>query len=84
MLRYIIGSFRSPPPGMPVGDKPDGYEVGLKLEDLDDPIARQNFRVVVIRPSEVEATDLSNPKLARRHRYTYEINGNWSLQELWP
>jgi pyridoxamine 5'-phosphate oxidase len=80
------GSFRSPPPGTSTENPPeDGYEVGMKIDDLDDPIARKNFRVIVIRPFEVEATDLNDPAKARRQLYTYHSNDrSWSHEELWP
>jgi pyridoxamine 5'-phosphate oxidase len=63
--------------------KPDGHEVGMKLEDDNDPLARKNFRVMVIRPFEVEAVDVNDPQTARRQRYTYK-DGSWSHQTLWP
>lgn len=48
-------------------------------------MARKHFRVVVIRPQEVEQTDLSDPEKARRYLYTYqESTGEWKMQELWP
>jgi len=78
------GSFRSPAPGQPAKDLPNGYEVGMKIDDVNDSTARENFRVVVIRPFEVESTDLSDPKTARRQRYTYHNEAGWSHQELWP
>jgi hypothetical protein len=59
--------------------------VGEKVEDLDDATARQNFRVVVIKPEEVESVDLSDPKTSRRQLYKYDSNtSSWSQQELWP
>ena len=54
---------------------------------MDDEIARENFRVVVIRPDEVEATDLSDPSKARRQLYTYKVEdgvGRWTEETLWP
>lgn len=64
------------------------------MEDLHDPIARENFRVVIIRPEEVEQTDLSDPAKARRTKYTFVIEkgpgqgaeekGEWKTEELWP
>jgi len=80
----IKGSFRQPTPGKLVGKKPEGYEVGMKIDDLNDEIARRNFRVVVIRPFEVEVTDLSDPEKARRQYYTYQEDGNWKHDTLWP
>jgi len=81
----IKGSFKSPPPGRPATEPPPkGLQVGLKIDDLNDRIARSNFRVVVIRPMLVEATDLNDPENARRQLYTYEEDGTWSHQTLWP
>ena len=62
------------------------------MTTLDDPIAREHFRVVVIKPDEVEQTDLSDPAKARRWRYTFvseqgpggETKGEWKVVELWP
>lgn len=57
----------------------------MELDDLHDEVARLNFRVVVICPTEVERTDLSDPKTARRTLYTFnEDNGTWSQTTLWP
>ena len=65
------GTFQNPPPGQPV-DKPfddKKLKLGEKVEDLEHPVARENFRVVVIRPDEVESVDLSDPKKSRRQVY---------------
>ena len=52
---------------------------------MHDPVARKNFRVVVIKPEEVEQLDISDPAKARRQRYTYvEADGSWKQEELWP
>jgi len=59
---------------------------------LDDPIARANFRVVVIKPDEVEMCDIKEPTKARRHKYTLfqeksesgEVEWKWTDEELWP
>ena len=57
----------------------------MKVEELDDEYARKNFRVVVIKPEEVEQLDLSDPAKAFRHRFTYdESSGEWKMEELWP
>jgi len=80
------GSFANPPPGKPV-DQPydEKLKVGEKVEDLEDATARKNFRVVVIKPEEVESVDLSDPAKARRQLYKYNADsGTWSHQELWP
>lgn len=84
------GSFRNPPPGTLV-DSPvdDSLGLGQKVTDLQDSIARQNFRVVVIVPYEVDRTDLSNPERGRRWIYKFTTDqkaesGNWEKAELWP
>lgn len=59
--------------------------MGTKVDDLHHKVARKNFRVVVIRPQEVEQTDLSDPEKARRYLYTYsQDTAEWKTQELWP
>lgn len=80
-----IGSFKNPPPGQPTS-KPYDQKLGLgsSVDGLDDEVARKNFRVVVIVPDSVEQTDLSEPDKARRYRYTFEENGGWRTEELWP
>ncbi|MCJ1477626.1 hypothetical protein MMC13_006299 [Lambiella insularis] len=87
------GSWKNPPPGTPADKEPDEpHRLGQKVSDLNDKIARSNFRVVVIKPDEVEMTDLNNPETARRHRYTFvskknehgEMEGQWTDEELWP
>ncbi|KAI9759753.1 MAG: hypothetical protein M4579_002138 [Chaenotheca gracillima] len=86
------GSFKNPPPGTPVSvpTAPD-QSLGQKINDLHDPLARQNFRVMIIRPDEVEQLDLSDPAKARRWRFTYIGEGeqdgkigDWKKEELWP
>ena len=60
-------------------------KLGEKVEDLEDSTARSNFRVVIIRPEEVESVDLSDPKKSRRQVYKYDSgSGNWSHEECWP
>jgi len=83
----LAGSFRAPPPGHPVSEPYNDKELalGTKVEDLHDPVARHNFRVVVIKPEEVEQLDLSDPAKARRHRYTFvQDSADWKVEELWP
>lgn len=83
----VIGSFKAPPPGQPVDQPFDdkNLQLGEKVSTLDDPVARANFRVVVIKPEEVEATDLSDPAKGRRQRYTYDgSSGKWQHVETWP
>ena len=82
-----IGSFRAPPPGQPTSKPYDdkNLKLGTKVEDLHDPIARKNFRVVVIKPEVVEQLDISDPEKARRQVYTYnESDGSWKQEECWP
>jgi len=81
------GTFKAPPPGLPV-DKPfddSKYQLGEKVEELDNAAARENFRIVVIKPEEMESVDLSDPTKSRRQVYKYdEQTGKWSHQECWP
>lgn len=78
------GTFRNPPPGTPRSDKPaDGLGPGQKVDDLNDEIARTNFRVVVIVPDEVDRVDLTDP--ADGKRWNYKLMGDeWKETELWP
>lgn len=89
------GSWRNPAPGTETHEQPDkDHELGQRVTDLEDPIARANFRVVIIKPDEVEQTDLSDPKSARRQLYTFVVDpakgedgeriGVWESKELWP
>lgn len=94
----MIGTFKNPPPGTlvskPVSDS--RLSLGQVVHDLQDPVARSNFRVVVIKPSVVEQLDLSAPDTARRWRFTFageqgptssdsgEMIGDWLREELWP
>lgn len=94
LLTRPPGSWKNPPPGTPTnGQEPDkDHQLGQKVQDLHDPIARENFRVVVIRPEEVEQLDISDPATARRWRYTFVVEkgqgregkGEWKTEELWP
>ncbi|KAF4446113.1 hypothetical protein F53441_10224 [Fusarium austroafricanum] len=78
------GTFRNPPPGTKRDEKPaPGLGMGQKVEDLDDEIARKNFRVVVIVPEEVDQVDLSDPEDGRRWNYQL-VGGYWEKAELWP
>lgn len=88
------GSFKNPPPGTPVSQALADRELSLgqKVTDLHDPVARENFRVVIIKPEEVEQLDLSDPSRARRWRFTFVGEkgqregtvGEWTMEELWP
>jgi pyridoxamine 5'-phosphate oxidase len=92
------GSFRNPPPGTPLSEplKREEWRLGQTVDDLEDEVARENFRVVVVKPLEVEQVDLSDPSRCRRWRWTFvgspssneaggdRILGEWSVEELWP
>lgn len=91
------GTFRSPPPGQPVGlPAALGLGLGQTVEDLDDQVARRNFRVVVIVPDEVDQVDLSDQKNPKRWLYSFRGAANnptqpggqpvaeWESIEVWP
>ena len=87
MMLTMLGSFKAPPPGQPVSKPYDdkNLKLGEKLDDLDDEVAHKHFRVVVIKPDEVESIDLSDPKNGRRQVYRFDAsNGTWSHTECWP
>jgi len=92
ILTNSPGSFKAPPPGHSVKESYDTnkLQLGAKVDDLNDPVARENFRLVIIIPDQVEQTDLSDPAKARRFRYTFDesgntrANGGWKTEELWP
>jgi len=64
------GSFKAPPPGHPLAEDYDHekYQPGIKVYDMQDAVARENFRVGVIVPDQVERLDLPRSK---RVRYVY-------------
>ncbi|KAI1394072.1 pyridoxamine 5'-phosphate oxidase-domain-containing protein [Hypoxylon trugodes] len=92
------GSFRNPPPSVPVALPVDDerLKLGQKVTDLNDEVARSNYRVVVIVPEELDRVDLSNQERARRWVYTYAgeeqqpqkpggvIEDGWEKVEVWP
>lgn len=94
------GSFANPPPGTPIpreGAGDPAERVGRRVEDLYDPAARANFRVVVIVPREVDQVDLRDPQRPRRWFYRRvapaESGGGgdglggdreWEKMEVWP
>ncbi|KAH8681332.1 pyridoxamine 5'-phosphate oxidase-domain-containing protein [Xylariales sp. PMI_506] len=93
------GSFKNPPPGTPVVLPVEGgLRLGQEVTDLQDEVARKNFRVVVIVPSEVDRTDLSDPERGRRWIYRFvgageatkprmpggEVIDGWEKVEVWP
>lgn len=86
------GSFKNPSPGQPrtQGPADPNLKLGQEVDDLQDSVARENFRVVVIRPNEVERLDLSDLQNVRRVRWTFVPadntggQGEWVETELWP
>ncbi|RAK96074.1 uncharacterized protein BO80DRAFT_417767 [Aspergillus ibericus CBS 121593] len=81
------GTFKNPPPGTPRSQDPGNpqLKLGQKVEDLRDEVARANFRVLVIRPEEVERLDLQDPENVTRTRWTAGRDGeDWEEAELWP
>lgn len=59
--------------------------MGAKVEGLDDDVARDNFRVVIIKPEFVEQVDLSDPSKSRRYVYEFDDDSNeWKYEEQWP
>ncbi len=92
------GSFKNPTPGSSVSIAPEdkALALGQQADDLHDEAARRNFRVIIIKPDEVESVDLSVPDKARRHKFTFvgteggttgeggKTVGEWKVEELWP
>ncbi|KAH6676609.1 pyridoxamine 5'-phosphate oxidase-domain-containing protein [Halenospora varia] len=92
------GSFKNPAPGTPVSLPPSDPSLGLgqKVTDLEDEVARRNFRLIIIKPNQVEQVDLTEPDKARRWLFTYvgpdggagqggaADVGEWKSEELWP
>ncbi|KAL4931647.1 uncharacterized protein BDV17DRAFT_288710 [Aspergillus undulatus] len=82
------GTFKNPPPGTPRSEKPSDSQLKLnqKVEDLKDPVARANFRILLIAPQEMERLDFSNPDDVRRTNWVLEDEeqGKWKETELWP
>lgn len=66
------GSFKAPQPGHPKSEAPSdpALKLGHKVDDIHDPIARRNFRVVVIIPEVVERLDLNDYENPRRWRWS--------------
>ncbi|KAH0555918.1 hypothetical protein GP486_006136 [Trichoglossum hirsutum] len=84
---FMRGTFRSPPPGTPripnadgsLPDEEGGLRLGQEVHDLEDRVARENFRVGVIVPRWVERLDLTGRRTA------WEAgNGGWEEREVWP
>jgi pyridoxamine 5'-phosphate oxidase len=84
----MAGTFKNPPPGVPCTDVPEGpgMKLGQDCQDLDDPVARKNFRVVIIRPFCVDRIDyVKQTGTALRERHTLDMDAlEWKVQNLWP
>ncbi|KAM0257533.1 hypothetical protein ACHAQJ_004347 [Trichoderma viride] len=82
------GSFRNPLPGSPLTQEPEpGLGLGQEVEDVNDELARKNFRVLVIVPEEIDQVDLSDPERGRRWNHKAEVSESeisWKTTELWP
>jgi hypothetical protein len=81
------GSFKAPPPGRPTSESYDKQknELGSKVQSLHDAAARENFRVVIIKPDWVEMTDVGGTDNCRRYQYEYQpSSGEWKVTETWP
>ncbi len=93
------GTFRNPAPGTPISTPvppESGLGLGQTVDDVEDQVARENFRVVVILPTEIDQVDLSDMKKARRWLYVYrgasyltthpggEVIGEWEKVEVFP
>ncbi|KAL9624741.1 MAG: hypothetical protein Q9160_001095 [Pyrenula sp. 1 TL-2023] len=93
------GSFKNPPPGTPIANGAGkGEKLGQKAGELmeeGEGLARENFRVAVITPVEVECVDLKDPEKGKRQRWTLSEEsggpagegkpvGEWNMIELWP
>lgn len=79
--------FKQPPPGQSVSKPYNNEEeqMGAKVTTLDDPVARRNFRVVIIKPEHVESVNLTDLAAARRQRYSFDPDtGEWHHEETWP
>ncbi|KAI1913746.1 hypothetical protein LOZ53_002958 [Ophidiomyces ophidiicola] len=87
------GSFRNPPPGTirstPDSDYHQKLKLGQKVDSPWDEVARSNFRVVVIKPEDVEMVDLTAPDAALRVRWKLtdgldDRGTGWKREDLWP
>ena len=83
--RLERGWFRNPPPGMPVDDPlPEKrLALGQCVDDLNDEVARSNFRIVVVVPSEVDQVNMTDPARPRRWQHRF-VGGQWETREIWP
>lgn len=80
------GTFRNPPPGTPrlqQAPRP-GEGLGQRVDDPEDALARRNFLVCVIVPTEVDRVLLAADD-PRRWLYRFRAeDGTWETVELWP
>ncbi|KAL8381193.1 hypothetical protein RB595_005463 [Gaeumannomyces hyphopodioides] len=79
------GTFRNPAPGTPRQQAPGAGEgLGQRVDDVEDRLARRNFLVCVIVPTEVDRVLLA-PDDPRRWLYRFRAeDGTWETVELWP
>ncbi|DAA72923.1 TPA_exp: Uncharacterized protein A8136_4848 [Trichophyton benhamiae CBS 112371] len=85
-------TFRQALPGLPKsGPAPELQDSGKGLVDLTDPVARKNFRVVVIKPEEVEYIHDEGPGNIRNERFRWKLvpsdsqyTWRWVEEQLWP
>ncbi|ELR05898.1 hypothetical protein GMDG_07671 [Pseudogymnoascus destructans 20631-21] len=74
MGRELKKGLAGPPPG----------EVSkVAGGEFDEEKAKGNFRLVVVRPGEVECVDLTDPESSKRWIYTF-VEGEWKREELNP
>ncbi|OAL72731.1 hypothetical protein A7D00_2504 [Trichophyton violaceum] len=85
-------TFRQALPGSPKSGPAPELQNGRKgLVDLTDPVARKNFRVVVIKPEEVEYIHDEGPGNIRNERSRWKLvpsdsqyTWRWEEEQLWP
>ncbi|KFY13343.1 hypothetical protein V492_03331 [Pseudogymnoascus sp. VKM F-4246] len=70
------------------GPTPGEVSKGGEGEGFDEEKAKGNFRLVVVRPAEVECVDLTDPESSKRWIYTFVESdggkGAWKREELNP
>ena len=92
LANSVIDTFRQALPGSPKsGPAPELQNGGKGLVDLTDPVARKNFRVVVIKPEEVEYIHDEGPGNIRNERSRWKLvpsdsqyTWRWEEEQLWP
>ncbi|OBU00520.2 hypothetical protein VE01_01407 [Pseudogymnoascus verrucosus] len=75
MGRELKKGLAGPPPGE--------VKKGVEGGEFDEEKAKGNFRLVVVRPAEVECVDLTDPESSKRWIYTF-VEGEWKREELNP